>query len=560
MRIKVLQGVNLKNDETTIVAQMKSVKPDLLNFFKELHPIFMSDYEIKENSELYVHTQLPSLWKNEEFLQPIEDHAEGTKELEDAQNAMLDIIKLQLSSMSTIPILHAAHELGYETLQLFVNKGFVDKTGMNRDYTIGIGKEQQGVHSAASTKDSTLALKTQRNKMYTNQFIEAMGMPIAKWASVNSRENVAEVCNRVGYPLVMKPVGLTGGHGVMIGMENEKEALEAWDRIQEYYNKDMKYKDAKAGWQMNIIVQRVLKGKDYRILVIGGKVEAATHRLQARVVGDGKLSVEELIEEENKNPDRNMRLPTHTLKPIVIDKDLKKVLKKQDLSLDYVPEKNEEVRVRDVASMSQGGITADVTDKLNPQTKHICESIAQSVHANVLGVDVLAQDISKPLTLDNGGIIEMNTMPEIYLNAYPVIGTGRPEIGEKIVRSLMNPTIHTYTVVVIGDISGDEINENITKVIANPGNIGRYNNGTIYIDGYAINSELDTNTGVLALKKNASLDTIALHYDSIEEVENHGFGFNEIDLMIISEAQVSKIKDRLEKLRKKELLHEMVIF
>ncbi|MBN1618275.1 ATP-grasp domain-containing protein [Candidatus Dojkabacteria bacterium] len=559
MKIKVLQGLNLINPHTTVIVEMEKVSDELVKMIKEIHPIFLIDYKIHTEAKLEVQTHIPNLWKNEQFLQPIEDYATGKIDYEKARLEMLEVARLLLGSMSTIPTLHAAHKKGYETIQYFVNDSSIEKLSFNRTYSIGIGLESEVMTSASSTRDAHLAQKIQRDKSITNQVIEKMGMPIAKWAIVDSKEKLKDLGDKVGYPLVMKPVGLTGGHGVQIGMKNSQELEEAWDRIQSYYEKDMTHQEKKSEWQKTIIIQQVLKGSDYRILVVNGKFQIATHRLQAQVTGDGSSSIEELIKKENENPARDINLPTHTLKPIVIDKDLIKVLEKQNLNINYIPKKDEVVRVRDVASMSQGGITADVTDKIHPQIKYICESIAQTIHAFVLGVDVLAQDISKPLTTDNGGIIEMNTMPEIYLNTHPVIGTKREDFGELILQNLINQNIHTNRVVVLGDISYEKIEKNVTEQLPGATKIGRFYNNTIYINGFEINSKLSIHTGVLCMKKNKSLDTIVLHYQDIQEIEENGLGFDNIDLLISTEETINKVKADVQKYLDEKLIKRMII-
>ncbi len=532
MKVKVLQGVNLKNDITTVVAEMAAVKPELLEFFKKLHPVFMESYSINGNI-LEIQTRIPNFWKLSQILQQIEDFSMGKIVFDEARKKMTEIAKYVTGSMATMPILHSAHVAGYETIQFYINEGFfADKNEMNLDYVVGIGAEQQTVHAAASSKDTALSLKIQRSKMCTNQAIEEMGMPIAPWSMVDSKEEIPAAMEKVGYPCVMKPIGLNGGHGVQIGMNNIDEVNTAWDRIQEYINNEMKFSESKAGWQTKIMVQRMLSGKDFRMVVINGKFAVATNRIQARVIGDGKNTVAKLIEIENQNPARDLTLPTHTLKPIVVDKDLEKVLAKQGFDLNYVPKVGENVRVRDVASMSQGGITEDVTEKVHPQIRLICETIANTVHAYVLGIDVLANDISKPLTLDNGGIIEVNTMPEVYLNAYPVIGTPHPEISDLIIKGLVEGTPLTQKIVILGEATIDQIQAAIKHSIPAGSNYGLMYKGTIYINDNAINSGLSINETVLCLKKNKLLNAIVLHYSNLQELEENGFGFNKIDLLI----------------------------
>jgi len=556
MKVKVLQGLNLKNQTTTVVTEMEAVKPELPQFFKDLHPVFMDDFKITVPKTLEVQTHLPNLWKNDKFLSPIEAFSTGNLDFESAKKEMLEIAVLMVSSMSTIPILHAAHKMGLETTQLYINQGIHSKKGLNRAYVVGIGKRGHIIVSAASSGDSSRAFITQRIKSLTNQLIEGLDLPIASWTTVDTRDDIQSAVKKVGFPLVMKPVGLTAGHGVYVGLKTLEETEEAWDKIHEYYKQ---MKSPKSPMQTKILIQSVIPGDDYRVLVVNGKVEIATHRIPARVVGDGKHTIKELIEIENLNPARNVSLPTHTLKYIVIDDDVKDIVKENGYELDDTPPKDEIVYVRKVASMSQGGITKDVTDEMHPQIKLICESIATTIHANVLGVDVLCKDVTKPLTLDNGGIIEMNTMPEVYLNAFPVIGKQYPDIGEKVLAGIIDPDIHINTVVAVGKIAPSKLKETIKEHIKTPGKTGSYSNGTISINDHEINSNLKTNSAVLSLKKNASLDTIVLHYEDIEEVKNDGFGFNEIDLLIITKENYATTETLIKKYQADNKIKEIKI-
>jgi D-alanine-D-alanine ligase-like ATP-grasp enzyme len=558
MDIRVLQGLNLKHPVTTVVAELEVVKPDLLDFFKELHPIFMVDYAIEDGKVLEVQTHIPYMWKNEECLKALEMHGTGKSTFEEARAQMLEVVRVQIRSMSTIPLLMAAHEKGYETFQYYINDGIPSSLRFNRVFSIGIGQEMETIYASASSKDSLNANKTQRDKAFTNQMIEMLGLPIAKWAVVDTKDDLADAAEEIGFPLVLKPAGLTGGQGVECGMGNLKELEDAWDRTHEYYEHGMNYPEMKAKWQKKIIIQQMLKGEDYRILVVDGRFAVGTHRLQARVTGDGQHTIEELINEENKNPARDIKLPTHTLKPIVIDNDLKNVLSKQDLTIDYVPKKDEVIRVRDVASMSRGGITADVTDQVHPQIQRVCESLACTVKAHVLGVDVLCQDISKPLTLDNGGIIEMNTMPEMYLNIYPVIGRQYPEVPKMMIDGLMDDAEKTRTVVVLGNVPMEAAHLKIREELEDVENLGYLSDGTTYINEEKINTGFETDQAVLGFKRNRFLDTIALHYSTLDEIEENGLGFNEIDLMIADKGALAPIREKIDSYVKKGKIANLI--
>jgi cyanophycin synthetase len=528
MKVTVLQGVNLENLITTIKIECDSTPNTvLIDEVKSLHPLFLEEYKV-EGKTISIQSKLPHLWK--EIAVALNNYSIGEWSYDLTKTFIFQTaIKLQLLSMSTIPILHGAHELGYETTQYFIEEGFTPEGVLkkfNRYYAIGIGKEAETVISIASTMDSGIAKMVQRDKWLTNIMLERLKLPIAKWELIKSREDLKELHEKYEKPYVIKPVGLTGGHGVTTNINSLEQAEYAYD----FAIKSIGTKENKK-WQRKIMIQNQVYGSDYRILVIDGKMEIATERIPAFVTGDGKSSIKQLIEETNKDPRRDIAVPTHILKPIVIDESLTNYLAEQNLNLEHIPNADEKVFVRKVASMSQGGITEDYTQKVNPQIKYIVESLARSLHAYALGVDVICKDISKPLTPENGSIIECNTMPESYLNAFPVIGKQYPNIGKIVVNGLVGKKPRTNKYVYIGN-SEDKFNTFISLNTSEGEVYGVYRSGNIFINGELLNTNIQTWKAVEALKLNASLDTIILCYNSIEEVKNDGFGFDNIDLIV----------------------------
>jgi cyanophycin synthetase len=196
-----------------------------------------------------------------------------------------------------------------------------------------------------------------------------------------------------------------------------------------------------------------------------------------------------------------------------------------------------------------------VTDKVHPQLKLLCESLARSIHAYILGVDILCQDVSKPLTIEHGGIIEMNTMPETYLNSNPVIGKQYPEIGDIVLDGLMDADIRTNKVIVIGKMNWEEIKRNMEEKLDHPGRCGRFYKNDIYINEHKINQGIPVKKAILSMKRNKSLETIILQHTSPEAIKEYGFGFNSIDLLIYKE---NELKDSFEK-RVKELQKDNLI-
>ncbi len=536
MQTKILQGINLENKITTIKIKCEAKpKTEILDLIKSFHPVFMKKYEINENT-IIIQSKLPHLWKESASALNKQATREWTEE--EAKDYILNtVIKNQIKSISTIPLLHATHKLGYETLQFYMAEGIKKRPGAlyNRYYSMGIGTQGEITVSASSSKDSYLAVKTQRDKWLTNKLMERLSLPTAKWQVVEEKEDLEELFEKYPKPFIMKPVGLVGGAGVTTNITTLEKAYEAWEVAKKSINRKNR-----SSWQKKIMIQEQVQskaGEDYRLLVIDGKMEIATKRVPAFIKGDGEHNIEELIEETNKDPRRNLEDPTHTLKPIKIDSTLKSYLKTNGLTLDYVPKKDEHVRVRLPASMSQGGITEDMTKKVHPQTKLIVESLASSMKSFCLGVDVMCLDISKPLTPENGTILEVNTMPEAYLNFYPVKGDSYEHVAKTYIKKLLkkNPPVRKVVVLNSSGLKGEELTELVRKRCGHTQDkkLGLYQNNSLFINGKILNENLKPWKAIESLKINGSLEIIALAYDSMEEVEEYGLGFDKIDTLII---------------------------
>ena len=199
--------------------------------------------------------------------------------------------------------------------------------------------------------------------------------------------------------------------------------------------------------------------------------------------------------------------------------------------------------------MSQGGITEDCTDIVGKEIKTIVETLAQSVHAFVLGVDIICQDISKPLTKENGGIIEINTMPESYLNLFPVIGKQREYVSDIYIdRLLAQNNCKQY--VLVGQLKDDlPTLLRKKKIINNTDTVGEIIEDRYYIDGILINKGLERWRATEGIKCNGSLDAIILHFRDWNEVREYGLGFDHIHTLFISNEQ-SKDKKCMKIVRK----------
>lgn len=544
-KAQVLQGLNLISPYSTVIIEVNendSVKK-ILDLVKNYHPLFIEKYYFTQGY-LYIETKIPFLWREaNDYLQQL-----GCSQIsfEKCKELLVDeLIKQRVASMSTIPILNTAYDLGYEITPTLLDQAIIqtNKSGYpktyNRHHTLGCGKGSEIIYSISSSKDSKNAKEIQKDKWSTNLMISRLGLPIPKWQTIDNKSQLEEIWSDFAKPVVIKPTGLTGGNGVVVGLNTLDEAKKAFEFAQKSVNEKPREE-----WQKKIMIQEQVPGEDYRLLVIDGKLEIATKRIPAFIIGDGKNSIKKLINETNKDPKRDTSSPVHTLKPIVIDESLMDHLKQQNLSLDYIPKLNEKIPVRKVASMSKGGITEDFTDEVSDEIKYVVESIASSIHAFTLGVDVLCKDISKPLTKENGAILEVNTMPEAYLNFFPVLGEEREYVVETFVKKLLKEN-QTKKIVAIGNTLPDILTLLSEKSLwgsyfSKKDVIGEYKDGYMRINGLEINDGLEKWKALEALKVNASLDGIIVHHRDWDAVKSDGLGFNNIDLLIISKDEAEK--------------------
>ena len=98
-------------------------------------------------------------------------------------------------------------------------------------------------------------------------------MPKAE--SIRTADQAVAVAKRIGYPVVCKPLDGNHGRGVCLDLQNEDDVREAFPIAQD---------QSRRGW---VIVETFVTGKDYRCLVIDGKIAAIAERVPAHVVGDG---------------------------------------------------------------------------------------------------------------------------------------------------------------------------------------------------------------------------------------------------------------------------------
>lgn len=323
---------------------------------------------------------------------------------------------------------------GYEDLELSTQILILDsmKHGIEyemldrRDNFISLkkGDHIEYVKQATKTsKDAYITALIMENKLVTKKVLEKNNIKVPKGGYYENIEDaLGDYYKYKGNQIVVKPKSTNFGIGITIFKG---------DFTKEEYNRAVEI-----GFENDneILIEEFIKGKEYRFLVINDEVCGILHRVPANVIGDGRSTIRELVEEKNKNPLRGKGYKT-PLEKISLGEAEEMFLRESNKDFDYVPLENETVYLRENSNISTGGDSIDFTDDIDDSYKEIAIKAARSVNAKITGVDMMISDIKEKVNSNNYGIIEINFNPAIHIHSYPYKGLNR-KVAEKVLKLL----------------------------------------------------------------------------------------------------------------------------
>ena len=275
---------------------------------------------------------------------------------------------------------------------------------------LGYGVNQVRFRATMTDKTSSIAVDLAGNKDETKRILQEQAIPVAKGLTISTDEDLEIALDKIGFPLVFKPLNGNHGKGATINVKTREEAVEAFAYAQKY--------------SYRVIVERFITGHDFRVLVIDNRMVAAAQRVPAHIVGDGLNTVNKLIEIENSDPRRGYG-HENVLTEINIDRDTLDLLDKKGYTLDTIPEKSEIVYLKSTANLSTGGTSIDVTDMVHPQNVFMCERIARVIGLDICGIDIMANNLTELLTENGGVVLEVNAAPGFRMHLAPSEGLPR---------------------------------------------------------------------------------------------------------------------------------------
>lgn len=285
---------------------------------------------------------------------------------------------------------------------------------VGRVVVLGQGSRQQRLSATKTTGTNVVGNDLAANKDYTRRVLADLGLPAPKYERVYRLRAAVEAARRIGFPVVVKPNNGSMGSGVCIGLTSARDVRAAYRKARESGR--------------SVLVEELVKGFDYRLLVIDGRCRAAAQRVPAHVVGDGRRNVEQLIEAANADPRRGSG-STSSWTRIELDDRAERLLADAGLTHSSIPAAGQLVYLRRNANTSDGGTAVDVTDEVHPDNLEIAERAAVGIGLDIAGVDFLTEDISRSMWETGGKICEINSRPGIRKHLWPAVGRPRDVIS-----------------------------------------------------------------------------------------------------------------------------------
>ncbi|GBG13117.1 cyanophycin synthetase [Novimethylophilus kurashikiensis] len=328
---------------------------------------------------------------------------------------------------------------------------------------LGYGSHQRRIWTAESDLTSAIGESISRDKNLTKSLLQSCGVPVPEGEIVESAEEAWEAAEDIGLPVVVKPTDGNHGRGVSTNLTTREEVEAAYAVAIEEGSE--------------VIVERFIPGHEHRLLVVGKRVVAAARGEIAGVVGDGKSTILELIESQINSDPRRGEAEEYPLSLIIVDREpvVKLELKRQGFTPESVPPAGKEVLIQ-----RNGNVSIDITDQVHPEVAEAAALAARIVGLDIAGIDLVAQDISRPLEEQGGAIVEVNAGPGLLMHLKPAEGEPRP-VGQAIVDHLF-PEDESGRIPIVG-ITGSRGKTKVARLVARLLNLSGKQTGLACSDG-----------------------------------------------------------------------------
>jgi cyanophycin synthetase len=342
------------------------------------------------------------------------------------------------------------------------------------DYSLiqlGHGKYQQRIQATVTSNTRHIAVEIASDKEETNRILGDLGLPVPRQRLARSADGCVEAAERLGYPVVVKPLDANHGRGVSLDLKTAAEVRQAFERAREHAR--------------SVVVENYLAGFDHRMLVIGGELIAVAKRVPGHVVGDGEHTIAQLIEVVNADPRRGIG-HEKVLTRLELDAQAEGLMAKKGVTKDTVLPRGEVFFLRGTGNLSTGGTAIDLTDVVHPDNRDMAVRAAKAIGLDVCGVDFITPDVSQSYRDVGGGICELNAAPGFRMHVAPTEGKPRDVAGP--VMDMLFPR-GSPSRIPIAAVTGTNGKTTTVRMLAHIQKMGGHTVGLTTTDGVYIDGE-----------------------------------------------------------------------
>jgi cyanophycin synthetase len=388
---------------------------------------------------------------------------------------------------------------------------------------LGQGIHQQRIRATMTSHTSAIAVDAASDKNLTNRLLDSAGLPVPKSEVVDTVEGAIAASHRIGFPCVVKPLDGNHGRGVHLDLRSDDDIRAAFAGAR---------RESRSG---ALVVETFIFGNDYRCLVIGGKVAAIAERVPASVVGDGKQTVRQLVDQTNADPRRGIG-HEKVLTRIAVNPAAEELVRVQGYEIDGVPPKGERVKLALTGNMSTGGTSIDRTFEAHPDNVEIAEMAARVVGLDVAGIDFICPDITVPVRETGGAIVEVNAAPGFRMHTHPT--EGEPQYVAKPVIDLLFPAGANARIPILA-VTGTNGKTTTVRMIAHilklmGRRVGMTSTDGIVVDGRTIRrGDMSGPKSARMILQNPTVDT-AVFEVARGGILREGLGFDRADVAVVT--------------------------
>ena len=395
---------------------------------------------------------------------------------------------------------------------------------------LGTGKYHKRIRATITSDTNFIAVETVDNKVLTSLMLRNAGIPVPEIMQTKQLEIMISFQQTIQKPVVLKPAKSNTPKTIC---ENLKDA----DEIKNAYNWAKKF-------NQEFICQQFIEGNFYRLLVIDEKFVAASKLIPPQIIGDGKQTIKQLI--NNLNSDRGVG-DKAVLTKVHIDEITQKILSDKNYSTETILPENKILSLKISGNMKFGGLSENVTDEVHPMNKFMAERAAKVIGLNVAGIDIIAPDLIESILENNGFVIGINAAPDFRMHLKPTIGEPR-NVAENLVNMLFPQNEKTR--IPIFSITGTKGKTLAVNLITNCLNKAGYLVGKISSDGLFIGDnclmkgDMTHPESVSLVLKDPTIEAAVLE-TSRAGILNYGLGYEFADFGIVLNLEEENIEDDL---------------